>query len=1094
MALEIIYGPERSGKKRHLLKKAAEAVRSNDAEHILILVPTREYWKSISEMILEETASSAIFLPQMFTLETIADRIIQSSGTGLKKIDPVESQFIISEIIRDLSKQKKLNVFEQSTVKEGFTKYISNFIGSMKQAEISAEMIFERLGGEITGLSEAVLIYKSYQAYLLANNLYDNEGLFWKAKETFIEGSHDLFSNIELLLIYGFTSFTYVQRDLLKIILQKIPESIISLCYEEDSDRDHLFDETANIIDDLKSLQPKKTQITVIQNNWLLRPLERNLFTKSQIHDNANQVQLKSIEAIKLFDAPDIQAETEAVAARIKTILIERDISPEDFAVVCPVLGDYESIIKREFNSAGIPFAVNSSIPLDKSPLGLFVAKMLKAIINDVPREEFKLLMGNRFFYRYHIAAAGANRSNNDFARLSFEEFSQIIFDFIERSNIPRGIDNWIGNIQALLESELTEAERVAANSVNSFLIELLKIRDASETSKAGAVLQEFLNKILSENDTFHLEPGYQILEERKAAEALDTILKKKQPSIMKDDNANYAALRKLLFFIERTEILPEIIPEGRVLITNPYAFRGRKIKFLFFMGLNSGNFPRYQKPSRTPFYKEIVRLNSEFEKRLPRELEMAQDQMILFYSVLCSVDQQLTLSWIKNDESDKSIFINDVLHCINGLKIENEFPFHKQPAIEKITNEQKLLQAVRLEISKGNDTPSISKTEKNDISQESVPQKENYIPVEQLFEDLCKYTRLSDIENRRESGEPPDNYDGVLSDIHILQIITKKYNQNYQFSATMFKDFGECPFNFFSKNILKLRILEERKDELNPLDEGVLFHSILYKLYSELRSTYEKKKQKTYEMLPDIYNLLDEIIEKRFEEMTLRNLVSTEYLNIKKDQIKNNLRHFINYDLLSSDEFKPLWFEAGFGGISKDEEIDSISIPEPITIELNDEKIHIAGKIDRMDLVENEEKVLQVLDYKTKNYSGIKALIEGIDFQLSIYLLAAEKIALAHGLTPTQIIAQYLSIKERGRSKKLTRNGDEILYGIKKPLDVLKLVKYYLFAYKKKILSGFFAPFPRNKCERCSQRRLCRYNQTRIELKRMPELINDSK
>jgi len=65
MAVEIIFGAERSGKKTFLLQKAGEVIRSKGSDQLILLVPTQASLRNIPGMILEEASMQAIFTPNI---------------------------------------------------------------------------------------------------------------------------------------------------------------------------------------------------------------------------------------------------------------------------------------------------------------------------------------------------------------------------------------------------------------------------------------------------------------------------------------------------------------------------------------------------------------------------------------------------------------------------------------------------------------------------------------------------------------------------------------------------------------------------------------------------------------------------------------------------------------------------------------------------------------------------------------------------------------------------------------------------------------------------------------------------------------------
>jgi ATP-dependent helicase/DNAse subunit B len=1092
MAVEIIFGAERSGKKTFLLQKAGEVIRSKGSDQLILLVPTQASLRNIPGMILEEASMQAIFTPKIYTFESLAEKIIHEAGIGLKKIDSIRSQYLLSEIISDHIERGAIELFRESAPRKGFLNYIHSFINSMKQAEIPAEMILADLKGEKSGLAEAVSIYKSYQDYLHSNNLYDDNGLFWKAKEVLAESIPEFLKKPDVLMIYGFTSFTYIQRNILEILLIAIPNVIISICYEDDPQRDDLFNETGYIIESLEGSSPVKTPMPVSDNGWRFREIERRLFKAKTAANNVQPADLSTIrDGIRLFSAPDIPAEMEGLSSRIKNLIIEGGYAPDEIAVVCPVMKDYEKYIRRAFNSAGIPFALPFSRPVNCIPISNFIMKISRAAIGELPRKDLKDLAGSRFFYRYYKSLR--ENPESDESILSFSECSALAVNLIESSSISRGISSWLEHFNTLISSKILPVQEAVARTLIAFINIHLELRKAADMTTAGKILKDLLDKISCQENIADLDKWSKNNYERDAVDSLSVLFELTLPTIKKEpDKTSCAALKKLLFALERTNIESENIPEGKILVTNPYAFRGRRTRALFFIGLNNGAFPKYQRMSGIPFHSEIIKLGDEYEPRLPRRLDSAQDQMILFYSILCSADDLITFSWVQNDENDKSIFINDVLHSVEGLKIETEIPFCLKPEYSRITNPSKLFQAMQIALLNKKTPVSIGSEKPEGKNLTSETDEEEMVPARYLQQNIERHSALSYVENRREGIEAPDYYDGVLSSPKTIEAIRKKYQTDFNFTASMFNDFGHCPFKFFSANVLKLRILDEKDDEFRPPDEGSAYHSILRSLYSFLLREKIEKGIEIYEIeKKEILGFLDGFIEDYFREGEItRKILITEYLDAKKAEMKKILRRFVNFDLDGLGTFIPRMFEAGFGKLSRKEDIDSVSITEPVTIEYESEKINLSGKIDRVDIEdENGESGILVLDYKTSSYSGKKELIAGMDFQLQIYLLAAEDIAIRSGLKPKEISALYCAIKKLEKGKKLARNGNEMIYrDSRETLEVSDLTIKYIFAYKNLINAGFFPPYVKTDCGYCGMRRLCRFNQTRIELKRMQE------
>ncbi|NOX87695.1 MAG: hypothetical protein GXO77_01625, partial [Calditrichaeota bacterium] len=100
----------------------------------------------------------------------------------------------------------------------------------------------------------------------------------------------------------------------------------------------------------------------------------------------------------------------------------------------------------------------------------------------------------------------------------------------------------------------------------------------------------------------------------------------------------------------------------------------------------------------------------------------------------------------------------------------------------------------------------------------------------------------------------------------------------------------------------------------------------------------------------------------------------------------------------LSGSPFKPGYFELSFG-FSGDFPRDIHSRKEPVEISLEDKKLLLQGRIDRIDV--DAQGNAMILDYKTGSVSGglVHDVVKGVQLQVPLYLLVLPE--LINGLTP---------------------------------------------------------------------------------------------
>ncbi|MGB8227204.1 MAG: PD-(D/E)XK nuclease family protein, partial [Sedimentisphaerales bacterium] len=231
------------------------------------------------------------------------------------------------------------------------------------------------------------------------------------------------------------------------------------------------------------------------------------------------------------------------------------------------------------------------------------------------------------------------------------------------------------------------------------------------------------------------------------------------------------------------------------------------------------------------------------------------------------------------------------------------------------------------------------------------------------------------------------------------------------------------------------LELQERRVFELEPFSLGLFFHKVLELLFNSLKS-----KSLTFsDAEPDLLGLLtDRAVEKLLIEdsflksFNARTKHNSFIILSAAQMVKEAVLEFSQ--IASAGDFTQIAAETGFG--------DKFPLPA-VEIKLeNDKKLHIEGKIDRIDMASNAGKnYCLVVDYKTSetaiNWSLFSA---GLDLQLPIYLLAVrnQTIEKYKNLIPLggfyfhiQVFSKSADLSEiAGKTQKIVRKPKGIFNG----------------------------------------------------------------
>lgn len=295
--------------------------------------------------------------------------------------------------------------------------------------------------------------------------------------------------------------------------------------------------------------------------------------------------------------------------------------------------------------------------------------------------------------------------------------------------------------------------------------------------------------------------------------------------------------------------------------------------------------------------------------------------------------------------------------------------------------------------------------------------------------------------------------FNGEIVDDYIVEAFVRRpIKEGRGFSTTSIERYGQCPFRYLSRDVLKLPEPEEPSDGISSLDAGSILHEILHRFY--------EGRIRRGEGGIDLENLSGAVYE--------LDSVATEVLNEKGDiakdihpiiweeeclTVKRMLRDVIKRDaeIFNEKRSKPSQLEYSF------------SIPIEID---NIQNINITGQIDRID--ELDDKNLFVIDYKRGKYvPTVSGIEDGISLQLPLYLMAVKKL-----FNKNLSGGAYFAISDKDLKGGLPSRSMNLERGIERSVS---WAKEYIGAIHR----GSFHVKPKEcRGEDCAFNRICRVNR----------------
>ncbi len=313
---------------------------------------------------------------------------------------------------------------------------------------------------------------------------------------------------------------------------------------------------------------------------------------------------------------------------------------------------------------------------------------------------------------------------------------------------------------------------------------------------------------------------------------------------------------------------------------------------------------------------------------------------------------------------------------------------------------------------------------------------------------------------------------DGLIaSDPAALSALAAYRLKARAWSPSSLQNFAACPYKFALYGIYGLRPREEAMplEQLDPLTRGALFHEVQFAVLSELKNggALPVNRANLEDALRVANRELDRVANKYEEDLAP---AIDRVWRSQIEDLRTDLRGWLQHIALNDDDWKPVHFEFGFG-LPRAEGRDPASSEEEADLDA----VRLRGSID---LVERHTTTgaFRVTDHKTgKPPEMIPAMVGGGKFlQPLLYALAAEKLigaAVESGrlFYATQAANyQYALIPVNDRSRMFLR---KLLGNIDAAID-----------------AGFLPPVPqKDACKICDYRPVCGpYEERRLGDKNM--------
>ena len=971
MSLRFYFGPSGSGKSHRIYEEIMQRAAQEPGRNFLIIVPDQFTMQTQKDLVMRSDRGGILNI-DVLSFGRLSHRILEEVGTKeMPVLDDTGKSLVLQKIAADLKEQ--LPAMGSLLHKQGYIHEVKSAISEFMQYGISTQDMdkliasAEKRGALAMKLRDLKTLYRGFQDYIRDHFITTEETLDVLRRS--LVKSKILPDSV--VVFDGFTGFTPIQNRLIQESMRVCEETIVTVTIGEEEDpyqmdgEQKLFHLSKKTVADLVKLAAE-AEVTRGEdvfvkggpNRFAEAPalcyLEQNMFRYQYEPYTEKQCE------IRMFEALSPREEVHQTALYIRKLIREEGLTYRDIAVVIGDLEGYASYVETEFGQLEIPcfldrtrgIVLNPMIEYIKSALQLYIRDFsydtvfhfLRSGMADISREEIDELEN----YVIRTGARGYRTYSRLFTRRTEEMQQGSGQEDTERAEETLERLNRIRQQFADTVEILHMAPRAKAGEYVDHLYDFL------EQNQVQQKLLNYQQRFEQEGDLAKAREYAQIY--RLVMDLLDQIYE-----LLGEEEIS---LQEFADILEAGfgEITVGTIPQNvdRIVVGDMERTRLKQVKVLFFLGVNDGNIPK--NASKGGIISDMDRefLIESGTEMAPSPRQQMYIQRLYLYLNMTKPSERLYLSYAKVNSDGKGIRPSYLIDTVRKLfpQLAVEYPQNRS-RLEQIEGRQEGARYLAEELREYADG-TLREEERQDF----------YLMYRAYEADPEGRDRLTAAAFRRykESG--------------LSRIVARAlYGRQLENSVSRLETYAACACRHFLQYGLSLQEREEFGFEVS--DMGNVYHAVLEifagKLAESGRTWWDFDENFATQAIKEAV----EGYAATYGETVLYSSARNEYAITRMSRILTRTVLTLQQHL-KQGSFQPDDYELSFRFA---EELDSIHVDLS-----EEEKMHLQGRIDRIDVSEDAEHVyVKVIDYKSGNKKfDLAALYYGLQLQLVVYMNAA--------------------------------------------------------------------------------------------------------
>lgn len=968
MSLQFVLGGSGWGKSTYVFDKVIERSMVEENTNFLILVPDQFTMQTQMDLVTRHPRGGIMNI-DVLSFSRLSYRILEETGGGKETVlDDTGKSLVLRKVAEELKEEipvlgshlKKLGYIHE--VKSAISEFMQYGIGSEEMKKML--QVSEKRGGLYGKLKDLNTLYMGFTKYIQDKYITTEETYDRLANQ--LEKSSLIRKSV--VILDGFTGFTPIQNRVIEKLLMLSKEVIVTLSMDKEEVQkkenieQQLFsmsrktmnklEKIARDIDvDIKEtvwMEPKETRF---KDCLALAHLEKNLFRYPYKKMEGE------IEGIHILEADTIEEEVKNTCYQIRN-LINDGYSYREIAIILGDLGAYGSILEEKLQEYEIPVFWDQTRGITLNPFIEYIRSAIQVLVKQYSYETM--------FHYLRSGMVSLDRDSVDklenyclaYGIKGKKAWTNLFCRGIKKKEYPD-------------KNELTQEEM---DELNALREKITGDFDVFKPGKQKVKKQiEQLYSFLTANDCYLKLKKYEEYfvsigdrsKEKEYAQIYRLVMEllEQMNALLGEEVLSWEEFGQILdagFGEIQVGTIPQAVDQ--IVVGDMERTRLKQVKVLFVLGVNDGKIPKLS--SSGGIISDIDReylAEADFELAPTPRQQMFIQKFYLYLNVT-KPSHELFLSYARRNGEGKSLkpsyFIESIRKLFPKLLIEKAL--QGKDLLPKTKEEGRYLTVHLLEKYKLGETT-----------------KEEERQLWALWKVLQEYS-----EGKEWVEDILDSVFYTYTDARISKEAARAlYGTMLQSSVSRLEKMASCAYAHFLQYGLNLQEREEYS--FQAIDMGNVFHGVLEMFSAKL--TEENHTWFTFEEEEGL-RILKEVLDTyavNYGNTILFANARNGYVLQKIERILWRTVKTLQYQL-KKGKFLPKKYELSFSAL---EDLDAV------TIRLNEEeKLHLRGRIDRVDTYEDEENVfVKVVDYKSgEQQFRLAALYHGLQLQLVIYLNAA--------------------------------------------------------------------------------------------------------